>query len=684
MDARIVKLSLVKFGKFKDFEIEVKDGLNVIYGLNESGKSTVNFFIKAMLYGMSSRKKAGETIKERERAIPWNEKLAEGMLTVKSGNRLIEIRRTFGKTAKGDKTEISDGVTGEKIDSIKEGSIGEWLFGVSQTVFEKTLWVEQSSVYMGGSEEELLKKIINLSSGGDENASAGEAVKKLLDMRKEIKAKTKNSTPGKLDVLEERLEKCIREKYELSTKLSQEQATKDRKTEAENEILGIEKEIEELEKSYNESLEYEKNLAEIEVYKKICDCDSKIQEISEKEEYKKGVSLTQDVLQNAKKAEERINSLENEVAIEEDRIKTLSEKRKGPSYLPVIIGGAAGVAGIVGIVLSVTTQARFPMMIISLIVCVISALAVAFGAKKIEAAIKESLSNEKAKSQAEIQKNNINNELKALYADTDRIYKQFNVESSDELNRLYLGTQGDLERLKAIKALKDELCGKYNIEELKEKALKFTNDKRIPSGEISSRLKEMREKHLLAVSEIKSLEGKMAYQVSEHRIPADIDTEINSIKEEIKVWERKLLVIDTAISNINLAAEEWRMTVAPKLNSAVNEIMSYLTDGKYNEVRVSDEFSIRVLTDKNLYDAEFLSKGTYEQLYLALRIALAKNENDESPLFLDDILTVYDDKRADAALKYLTKVNKGNVFLFTCHKFVKEKAEALDANIINL
>ncbi len=681
MNPTIVKLNLVKFGKFRDFEIEVKNGLNVIFGVNEAGKSTINFFIKAMLYGMSSRKKAGESIKERERAIPWDEKCAEGILTVKLGKQIIEIRRTFGKTAKGDKTEVCDGVTGERIEDIKEETIGEWLFRISQTVFEKTLWVEQGSVYMGGSEEELVKKIINLSSGGDENASAGEAIKKLTEMRKEIKAKTKNSTAEKLDILEQRLENCIREKYELSTNLAQEQTTTDRKIKAEEELLDTEMKIAEYEKAYNESIEYEKSLAEIEVYKKICDCDVKIQDIHNSDEYKKGSKLTRDITQNVKRAQERISTLERELLLEEER--PLPENKK-TSYIPVILGGIFGILGIIGIVLSVMTATKFSMIIMSLILCVISALSVAFGVKKIEGSVKQSIEIEKAKGQAEIKKNNISGEINALKADADRIFKEYDVEDSTELERLYLNMQVLYEKLKGIQGLKDELCEKYNLDELKEKALKFINMDVTPSDDINKELKELREKHLNIISDIKSLEGKMAYQTSEHRIPADIDTEISAIRAEMKILERKLLVIDTAIENITASAEEWRTTVAPKLNSAVNEIMNFFTGGKYKEIRVSDEFSMRVLAGNNLYDAEFLSKGTYEQLYLALRIALAKNEDIESPLFLDDILTVYDDTRVEAVLKYLSEVNKGCVFLFTCHNFVKEKAKAFDANIINL
>ena len=128
MTAEITKLNLVKFGKFKNFEIDAKEGLNVFYGRNEAGKSTINLFIKSMLYGMSARKKAGETVKERERAIPWDEKNAEGVLSVKVGNRTIEIRRVFGKTSKGDKLYVYDASTGDSIDDFCESSVGSVAF----------------------------------------------------------------------------------------------------------------------------------------------------------------------------------------------------------------------------------------------------------------------------------------------------------------------------------------------------------------------------------------------------------------------------------------------------------------------------------------------------------------------------------------------------------------------------
>ena len=49
---KIQELEVKNFGKFTDRRIQMEDGINILYGENESGKSTLHTFIKGMLYGM--------------------------------------------------------------------------------------------------------------------------------------------------------------------------------------------------------------------------------------------------------------------------------------------------------------------------------------------------------------------------------------------------------------------------------------------------------------------------------------------------------------------------------------------------------------------------------------------------------------------------------------------------------
>ena len=68
-----MKLDTIKingFGKIKNKEIKLKDGINIIYGENESGKSTILKFIESMLYGLSKNKN-GKNKSDFDRYQPW-------------------------------------------------------------------------------------------------------------------------------------------------------------------------------------------------------------------------------------------------------------------------------------------------------------------------------------------------------------------------------------------------------------------------------------------------------------------------------------------------------------------------------------------------------------------------------------------------------------------------------------
>ena len=76
---KIRSIYIKSFGKLKNLNLEFQDGLNIIYGSNESGKSTIQHFLKAMFYGMNSQKRAIAD-NERKRFIPWNDTRAGGQL----------------------------------------------------------------------------------------------------------------------------------------------------------------------------------------------------------------------------------------------------------------------------------------------------------------------------------------------------------------------------------------------------------------------------------------------------------------------------------------------------------------------------------------------------------------------------------------------------------------------------
>ncbi len=198
---RISKAVIHHFGKFKNFNICFSKGLNVVYGSNEAGKSTIVAFIKAILYGIHTQKKNIRD-NDRKRYMPWSGETASGELQLVSDQLIYHIKRSFGERKSKDKIEIFNGVSGEEIVFENMDKPGKHLFGVEDSTFEKTTLIRQLSneITKEGSDE-IQKYLTNLQGSGDASVSYNQAKKVVEDYRKEIVNTTRK--PGVLDRLKE-------------------------------------------------------------------------------------------------------------------------------------------------------------------------------------------------------------------------------------------------------------------------------------------------------------------------------------------------------------------------------------------------------------------------------------------------------------------------------------------------
>lgn len=682
----IQELNLIKFGKFENHKIDLNSGLNVIYGRNESGKSTVQLFIKAMLYGLPTRKKSGERLKERERAIPWKGTRAEGVMKISAGGRLLEIRRRFGKTAAGDKAEVCDSISGETLTEYSDGNIGEVLLGIPCSVFEKTMWIRQGAIPIEGSDDELSSRLMNIRSSGDESVSAEAALARLAREKRQLKARDGRSAKGRIDELIERREECRRRRYDLITQLMQTEKTKERLGEAQAEQKRLETEISALETEYKKSLEAERLAAVREKLCQIDEYDKKLDLAENNQEYVRASSIDENDTTAAFDMEQRLNILKNEEASSDDIRAEEDGLLKKHSRASAQIGGGAVLAALSAVMAVVfLSMSNIIPAVLGVILFGIAA-AVIFSGIRTSAeckTIKSRLDAEKDSRQArEKKKREEEYELRSAY---DNLLSQFGVSDASELQKMYNWRLGQDAVIQSLKELKLGILGDNTYEELKAAAEGAENTSGRSAEETDAELSQKNRRRLELVSEIKTLEGKMAYEVKIEGLPSDIDTEISAIESEIRECERRLLVIETAETAIKEASEVFRRSFAPALCEKVDEIITYLTGGKYNGVRVAEDYRMRVETDSELVDAEYFSCGTYEQLYFALRVASAELICRNVPLFLDDILTAYDNERALDALKFLTESAKQRqVILFTCHLSDRENAETEGAYIINL
>ena len=176
----IKRLEIISFGKFSNKVMEFSDGLNTIFGNNESGKSTIIGFIHAMFYGFGDNR--GKTLSLREKYTPWSGGACEGKITVLTDDeKKICIYRKAGNVKKHDILRVYDADTGEEYQINPED-----ILGVGQDTFFKTICIKQLSSAFEGNNDEITQRLSNIASGGDEAVNYEKAQKILEGIRREI------------------------------------------------------------------------------------------------------------------------------------------------------------------------------------------------------------------------------------------------------------------------------------------------------------------------------------------------------------------------------------------------------------------------------------------------------------------------------------------------------------------
>ncbi|MBQ9745839.1 MAG: AAA family ATPase [Clostridia bacterium] len=209
----IEKIHIINFGKLSDFTLELAEGINIIEGSNESGKSTVSAFIKFMFYGLSAD--AGE----RARSISWQSGTAAGTLSLREGGDLYRIEREAvtvrsgadGKQSFRERCVVINEETGKPL---YKGKVpGEVFFGIPRGVFESTAFIGQLEGTDAGGKT-LAEATENILFSADETVNTKKALKKLDEAR--VFLYHKNRKGGKIY-------EHSRERAELAEKLTEAQ-----------------------------------------------------------------------------------------------------------------------------------------------------------------------------------------------------------------------------------------------------------------------------------------------------------------------------------------------------------------------------------------------------------------------------------------------------------------------------
>jgi uncharacterized protein YhaN len=263
----------------------------------------------------------------------------------------------------------------------------------------------------------------------------------------------------------------------------------------------------------------------------------------------------------------------------------------------------------------------------------------------------------------------------------------------DQLSATIRQQEEGLRDLMAGRAWVDWLQDSGKID--KEFALMETLPERLDESQLSILRRQIAqaEANVMEIREkIVALEGEIRHTGQNRSSVSEIDDNIVKVTRQISAMEQYHENLGLARSALDAASEELQNSFGPELNQNTARILGRLTLDKYDDLKVDRSFAIRLAdpVDKAFHDWQYLSGGTVDQIYLALRIAVSDRLNpveNRLPLLLDDVLLQYDDSRADAAIRYMigkSRAEAQQVLFFTCQNRLTEIVRQANRPIVHL
>lgn len=625
------------FGKLEGESLELHDGLNVISAPNESGKSTWCAFVRAMLYGVDSseRQKAG-FLPDKMRFAPWSGSAMQGSMQLESGGKDITITRTT-KTASAPMREFSAVYTGTSVpvEGLNGNNAGEMLTGVSRDVFRRSAFVEQGKVAVTHSAE-LEKRISAIVSSGDEDCSFTEADGRLRQWQR----KRRFNRHGRLPELEDELSHKKQLLAELSDAAQQRENMSAELERAKQECERIEAEVIESRKvvrkealSSLQGVRNEVNAA-IERHDKAAERRDSCR-----------AALCACAMGERKPEEAKAEvktDLENSM-----KLKERSERKSSPvlAIILMILCGALVAAGFL-----------LPDLMIHAFIA--AAVALAAGVALFIRASRRKTENYEAAKQRR--------KLLAKYKAESEDDIAASIDEYLELYKNYAEAQRaekeSAEALAVVRRRQEQAESKTLTQ------LDFTGGDN-QAAQLSRRLTEARAKCSRISAQMAEHSGRLAAMGD----PLVLGSEISRMEAEYAEISAEYDAIALAIDTMRKADEDIQSRFSPALGKLAAEYMQFVTDGKYDGVMLDRDFSATVHEAGGNVprNAEYLSAGTLDLMYLAVRLAvcsLALPESANCPLIIDDALVNFDADRRRQAMALLEKIaQERQVILFACN-----------------
>lgn len=710
---------IATFGKLNRQTLELAPGLNILEAPNESGKSTWCAFLLAMLYGVDSRQrdKAG-ILAEKNRYAPWCGAAMAGQLECTAGGTSMTLQRQTRRPAApmGEFTARLSGTT-QEIPGLTGQNCGETLLGVPREVYERSAFIRQAGAGIS-SNAELERRIAALVTSGEEDTSFSEAY---ASLKKQLNRRRHNRT-GELPAAEEDLRdirRRLEETAQLHHQLQQTQAARDelqRRRDTAKQQLTARLQADAAE--HRAALESARTAAETaarhaaELHTALAaDRIPGSEALARFQGAAAGLKSTHSALEHALRRQEEAEQARRqaEYIISESPFAGLTPeqaeklplelppKPRAPLWLAILaatagaafgylifssssgtlpaIGGGCGLFGIICLALGILTRRKQ---------CRWEEQAEARRAERgQELSLFTDLWTVLTETRAEADRREAAADAlrAALSADEQEILteiRHFSPGISD-ITEADAVLQDCIRRRKAA----DEAQAAADAARIRAEILgqQITEISPAPAENPSAPVPDRSADQLRAALE--QLEGQLAAEISAvDRLtgslsaagdPDTLAAQASELERTVQTLTAEYEAIATAMSALEDANTELQTRFSPALGRRAAEHFRELTGGRYSSVLLDRTFRMATGSpgDTVYRDAQFLSAGTADQLYLAVRLAicdLVLPSDTCPPIVLDDALANYDDERCAAALRLLRReAEHRQILLFTCH-----------------
>lgn len=736
----IKSLSLISFGKFKNQTFDLDKDLNLIYGLNEAGKTTLIHFIEGMIYGFYDPFRKGRYKLDIYDRYQPDDGAYLGHMVFKVKGKKYRVERNFASHT----LAIYHPDTGEDLtdsfpfdSDLKQASLSKFL-KLPYPLFMNTIQMVQTDLDTKKTAEHILfKRLSNLNKTKTTTFSGEGALKYLKDLKEGIGSKSAPTKPyakalKKKDTLTEE-KKRLDDYVKLLKNIQHEQILTDQNYEALKPVLeekrrekedyyltqtalkikalkttfeseakvSLEKMIEVLSSLNHEALK--KDLNEVRIN------ESKASKDLTRPSYLLDQKAYEEALNDLSKIEalrktDELDKVHLEITGLEKEKETLNlneapiKPKLGLNVL-LIIPFFIFIIQFIKYKKAFKTYEENQGYALKRVSKIDEALSILYLRQtSLIKAHEKNLNTIKTLEEGLIfTGDTAKTEYRVLLEENLRyqeayLQKEIAKSTIETLLKPYttyfeaLKSDPSLEKLFEIALMKEKIedtLGSFTFDEIKPFLNQMIENKEL--DEEALKALEEKERHYLKESSRLESERLRVLDVLKHY--EKVIAERDEAKARIASFEETLKKIKKAEALLKRSVDIIEENFAPALSEAINARLKTVTLNRYTSIKIRKDLSFKVETKNGLKPLSYFSTGTLDQIYFAIRLGILDVLGlSHFPLLLDDAFMHYDDKRLEVMLKLLGSLDR-QILLFTAHlresdqlKRLKLPHERIDLN----